>query len=123
MTEILQVKYEFVTVLSILTILRVITILTSLFLNNWEFSNIAMTTDKEKQKNMIFVNKKPISVDGDTLLGKEILNRAELDAGEYDLFLVQGQQSLKIEPEQQVKLEKDMRCNAILRDVPYGNGS
>lgn len=83
-----------------------------------------MTMDKEKQKNTVFfVNKKQIKVDVEKILGKEILSLAGFDSNQYDLFLVHGQQSQKIEPEQLVDLQNGLRFNAILRDVPYGNDS
>ena len=71
-------------------------------------------------KKVIFVNKKKITVSEDSLTGKQILEKAELDPNKYDLFLVHGQESKKIEPNQEVKIKNGLRFNAILKSVPYG---
>ena len=71
-------------------------------------------------KKIIFVNKKKIPVSEDSLTGKQILEKAELDPSKYDLFLVHGQDSKKIEPNQEVEIKNDLHFNAILKSVPYG---
>ena len=71
-------------------------------------------------KKVIFVNKKEITVTEDKLNGKQILTLARLKPEEYDLFLVHGQTSEKIEPDQTVEIKDGMRFNAILKSVPYG---
>ena len=79
--------------------------------------------EKENQndrKKVIFVNKKEIIVTEDELDGRQILMLARLKPEEYDLFLVSGQTSKKIEPDQTVKIKDGMRFNAILKSVPYG---
>ena len=83
-----------------------------------------MTENKHKKNSfVIFVNKKQIKVEEDKILGKEILSLAGFSSDQYDLFLVRGQESQKIEPEQSIELQNGLRFNAILRDVPYGNDS
>ena len=73
------------------------------------------------QEKNIFVNKtKKIRVEEATLTGAEILQRAGFDVSKYDLFLVKGQTSEKIEADQVVEIENGMHFNAILKSVPYG---
>lgn len=73
------------------------------------------------QEKNIFVNKtKKIRVEEATLTGAEILQRTEFEVNQYDLFLVKGQTSNKIEPTQEVEIENGMHFNAILKSVPYG---
>lgn len=74
---------------------------------------------KEREK-IIFVNKKPIHVSEDSLTGRQILEKAGFDPGQYDLFLVHGQNSQKIEPDQSVEIKNGLHFNAILKSVPYG---
>jgi len=73
--------------------------------------------DKEKT---IFVNKKKIRVKEDHLTGKQILEKAGFSTDEYDLYLVQGQKSEQVKPDQKVHIKNDMRFNAIRKEVPYG---
>ena len=83
-----------------------------------------MTSDSEHSQNhtkIIFVNKKEIRVEEDKLTGKEILARAGLDPNSYDLFLVHGQKSEKIESDQVIEIKNGLHFNAILRSVPYGD--
>ncbi len=83
-----------------------------------------MDSDKEQKHEhakIIFVNKKEIRVEEDKLTGKEILSRAGFDPNSYDLFLVHGQKSEKIEPDKVVEIENGLHFNAILRSVPYGD--
>jgi len=83
-----------------------------------------MNSDKEHPHNhtkIIFVNKKEIHVEEDKLTGKEILSRAGFDPNSYDLFLVDGQKSEKIELDQVVEIKNGLHFNAILRSVPYGD--
>lgn len=74
----------------------------------------------KKDELVIFVNKKQIRVEEDSLTGRQILEKAGLEANQYDLFLVRGQNSEKIEPEQVVSLKNGLHFNAILKSVPYG---
>jgi hypothetical protein len=74
---------------------------------------------KEHEK-IIFVNKKQIHVSEDSLTGRQILEKAGFDPNQYDLFLVHGQNSQKIEPDQSVEIKNGLHFNAILKSVPYG---
>ena len=74
----------------------------------------------KKDELVIIVNKKQIRVDKDSLTGRQILEKAGLDANQYDLFLVRGQNSEKIEAEQGVSIKNGLQFNAILKSVPYG---
>lgn len=77
--------------------------------------------NEHSQEKNIFVNKtKKLRVVEATLTGAEILQRAEFEASQYDLFLVKGQVSNKIEPSQEVEIENGLHFNAILKSVPYG---
>ena len=79
--------------------------------------------EQEKPDNdgkVIFVNKKKIRVTEESLTGKQILERAGLEPEKYDLFLVRGQNSEKIEPDQSVEIKNGLHFNAILKSVPYG---
>ena len=77
-------------------------------------------TEPNQEKN-IFVNKtKKISVAEATITGADILQRAGFDVNQYDLFLVRGQTSNKIESNQEVEIENGLHFNAILKSVPYG---
>jgi len=91
------------------------------------FQVVISLGDKLEQENegkkdelVIIVNKKQIRVDEDSLTGKQILEKAGLDANQYDLFLVRGQNSEKIEAEQGVSIKNGLQFNAILKSVPYG---
>lgn len=76
---------------------------------------------EHSQEKNIFVNKtKKLSVVEATLTGAEILQKAEFEANQYDLFLVKGQTSDKIEPGQEVEIKNGLHFNAILKSVPYG---
>jgi hypothetical protein len=74
---------------------------------------------KEKGKE-IFVNKKRLVVTEDSLTGAQILQRAGFDPAQYDLFLVHGQKSDLIPPDQPVEIKNGLHFNAILKNVPYG---
>lgn len=78
-----------------------------------------MEQTKEHEK-VIFVNKKQFKVTEDSLTGAQILTLAGFDVNQYDLFLVHGQSSQKIESNQSVKIENGEHFNAILKSVPYG---
>lgn len=91
------------------------------------FEVVISLGDKLEQENegkkdelVIIVNKKQIRVDDDSLTGRQILEKAGLDANQYDLFLVRGQNSEKIEAEQGVSIKNGLQFNAILKSVPYG---
>ena len=75
---------------------------------------------RKDRKKVIFVNKKEITVREDKLDGAQILTLARLEPEKYDLFLIRGQHSDKIEPNQVVEIKDGMRFNAILKSVPYG---
>ena len=74
----------------------------------------------KNDETIIFVNKQQIRVEEDSLTSRQILALASLDANQYDLFLVRGQNSEKIEPEQAVSIKNGLHFNAILKSVPYG---
>jgi hypothetical protein len=74
----------------------------------------------EPKERIIFVNRKQLKVEQDNLTGSEILQLAGYDPSQYDLYLVHGQESTKVEPSQLVEIKLDMHFNAILRNVPYG---
>lgn len=79
------------------------------------------TEQKENEKTKeIFVNKKQIRVVEDSLTGRQILERAGFDVNQYDLFLIHGQNSQKIEPDQSIEIKNGQHYNAILKSVPYG---
>lgn len=69
---------------------------------------------------VILVNKKEFKVSQDSLTGEQILALAGYAVNQYDLFLVHGQSSQKIEPSQQVEIKNGLHFNAILKSVPYG---
>lgn len=75
--------------------------------------------DDLKEKT-IFVNNKKLLVKENYLTGKEILERANFDPDQYDLYLVHGQKSEPIKLDQKVHIVDDMHFNAIRKDVPYG---
>ncbi len=76
---------------------------------------------QSSQEHVIFVNKKEIRVEEANLTGSQILHLASLDPTQYDLFLVQGQQSTQIGPDQLVEIRNGLHFNAILKNVPYGD--
>jgi len=69
---------------------------------------------------VIFVNKQEVRVTENSLTGSQILQRANFDPNQYDLFLVQGQQSTQIGHDQSVEIRNGLHFNAILKNVPYG---
>lgn len=75
------------------------------------------TKDKEY---VIFVNKLQIRVAEDKLTGRQIFEKAGINPNEYDLYLVQGQNSQKIELDQAVDMRNGLHFNAIIRSAPYG---
>jgi hypothetical protein len=75
--------------------------------------------EKDKGK-VIFVNKKQFRVTEDKLTGSQILQLAGYDPNQYDLFLVHGQKSEQIAPDQSVEIKDGMHFNAIPKNVPYG---
>ena len=85
-----------------------------------------MATDKKPDEDehehgkVIFVNKKQIRVTEDKLTGRQILEKAEYEPAQYDLFLVHGQNQEKIEPDQIVEIKNGMHFLAILNSAPYG---
>ena len=76
--------------------------------------------DDLMEEKVIFVNNKKILVKENYLTGKDVLEKADFDPDQYDLFLVHGQKSEQIKLEQKVHIKNDMRFNAIRKDVPYG---
>jgi hypothetical protein len=76
-------------------------------------------TEHEKEY-VIFVNKKELKVAESSLTGREILSRAGYDVNQYDLFLIRGQQSEQIQPDQTVEIKNGLHFNAILKSAPYG---
>lgn len=75
--------------------------------------------EKDKEY-VIFVNKQQVKVTEDKLTGKQILEKAGINPNEYDLYLVHGQKSQKIEPDQIVDISNGLHFNAIVRSAPYG---
>ena len=75
---------------------------------------------QSSQEHVIFVNKKELRVTAGTLTGSQILRLASFDSTQYDLFLVQGQQSSQVGPDQSVEIRNGLHFNAILKNVPYG---
>jgi hypothetical protein len=81
-----------------------------------------MSTVNEPQKEfVIFVNKKQLKVTQETLTGQQILQLANFDVNQYDLFLVKGESSEQIQPNQSVEIKNGLHFNAILKNVPYGD--
>ena len=78
------------------------------------------TQDNGKKEFVIFVNKKQLKVDQATLRGQQILIDAGYDPVQYDLYLVRGQKSEQIQPDQTVPIENGLHFNAILKNAPYG---
>ena len=81
---------------------------------------IAMSTQGGNKEYVIFVNKKELKVDQATLQGKQILSDAGYNSAQYDLYLVRGQKSEQIQPDQSVTIENGLHFNAILKNAPYG---
>lgn len=77
-----------------------------------------MTSEKNDEK-VIFVNRDKFKVDEDELTGRQILEIAGISQ-DYDLFLVQGQCSDKIELDQVVEIKNGLRFRVIIKVVPYG---
>ena len=73
----------------------------------------------KKDEKVIFVNREKFKVEEDELTGSQILQIAGISQ-EYDLFLVQGQCSDKIEPNQVVKIKNGLRFRVIIKVVPFG---
>ena len=69
---------------------------------------------------VIFVNKKEFKVTEKTLTGTQILGLVGYTPTEYDLFLVEGQKSQQIEPDQSIQIRDGLRFNAIIKKAPYG---
>lgn len=69
---------------------------------------------------VIFVNKKQLKVTESKLNGQQILSLAGYDVNQYDLFLIHGQQSEQIQPNQTVEISDGLHFNAILKSAPYG---
>ncbi len=77
--------------------------------------------EKLKDKEyVVFVNKQQVKLTEDRLTGKQILEKAGINPNEFDLYLVQGQNSQKIELNQTVDIKNGLHFNAIVRSAPYG---
>ena len=73
----------------------------------------------------ISVNKKELSIDKDEIhkiTAGHILEMAGYDKKDYDLF-TDCKGAKKIDPDELVQVEDNMRFNAIRRSNPYGNDS
>jgi len=79
-----------------------------------------METTPSEHEFVIFVNKKQYKVTERTLTGQQILGLAGFDVNQYDLFMVRGQSSDQIQPNQSVEIKSGLHFNAILKNVPYG---
>jgi hypothetical protein len=77
-------------------------------------------TKEPNKENVIFVNKKQLKVTEASLTGQQILALAGYDVNQYDLFLIHGQQSEQIQPNQTVEIRNGLHFNAILKSAPYG---
>lgn len=75
--------------------------------------------DRDEYKT-IYVNKKEIRVKEDASAGKQILEYAKLEVDKYDLFLVKGKDSERIQDNQPCEINNGMQFHAILKSVPYG---
>lgn len=73
----------------------------------------------KKDEKVIFVNKNQIRVSEDELTGNQILQKAGISQ-EYDLFLVRGQESQKIEPDETVNIKNGLHFRVIIKVVPFG---
>lgn len=76
--------------------------------------------ESQNKEYVIFVNKQQVKVTEDKLTGKQILEKAGINPNEYDLYLVHGQKSQKIELDQVVDIQNGLHFNAIVRSAPYG---
>lgn len=74
----------------------------------------------QNEYKIIYVNKKEIRVKEDVLTGKQILEYAKLEVDKYDLFLVKGKDSERIQDNQPCEINNKMQFHAILKSVPYG---
>jgi hypothetical protein len=81
---------------------------------------VSMESESKDKGKIIFVNKKEFRVTEDALTGTQILQLAGFDPNQYDLFLIRGQKSDQIAPDQSVKIENGLHFNAIPKNVPYG---
>lgn len=79
-----------------------------------------MAEDQKQKEQVIFVNKQQFKVAEDKLSGEQILQLANLSVADYDLYLVHGQSSQKIEAGQIVDIKNGLHFNAIIRSAPYG---
>lgn len=74
-----------------------------------------------EHEKVIFVNKQEFKVKQDRLTGQQILALPGYDPSQYDLFLILGQKSEQIQPNQEVEIKSGLHFNAILKNVPYGD--
>ena len=74
---------------------------------------------EKKDEKVIFVNKDKFKVEEDQLTGSQILALVGISQ-DYDLFLVQGQDSQKIEPAQIVEIKNGLHFRVIITVVPFG---
>jgi hypothetical protein len=79
-----------------------------------------MSTQKPSKEHEIFINKKLYKTLADQLNGAQILQLAGLSADQYDLFLVKGERSEQIQPNQVVNIENGQQYNAIPKGVNFG---
>jgi len=79
-----------------------------------------MESENNKNEKIIHVNRKQIRVSEDELTGRQILEKAGIDEHQNDLFLIHGNESNKIEPDEIVKIKNGLHFNVICQVVPYG---
>ena len=79
-----------------------------------------MEENSKDKEYVIFVNKQKTKLTENSLTGRQILEKAAINPNEYDLYLVHGQNSEKIEPNQTIDIKNGLHFNAIVRSVPYG---
>lgn len=77
-----------------------------------------MNQENNNEK-VIFVNKDKFKVEEDQLTGSQILALVGISQ-DYDLFLVQGQDSQKIELTQIVEIKNGLHFRVIITVVPFG---
>lgn len=79
-----------------------------------------MSEANRPKEHEIFINKKLYKTSADKLTGTQILQLASLSPDQYDLFLVQGERSKQIQPDEVVEIENGMHFNAITKGVNFG---
>lgn len=81
-----------------------------------------MKVSKEERNTttVIFVDKKQYKVEESEMNGKNILSLKGLSSNEFELYLIKGNDSEKINPTQTISLENGMHFKSILKDINFG---